>query len=76
MSKGLALLTAIIVIGLAVAAFLMGVGLVPSQADAIQKNTLAPWRIVWGMVGVTIVCAGALAVFLFNYAMKGTGGRT
>jgi len=73
MSRGLALIAAVVVVGLGIGAFLMGTGLVPSKADAISKGTYAPWLIVWAMVGTTILCAGTLAVFLFNWARKGSG---
>jgi hypothetical protein len=75
MNRSLALVTAVVVIALGVVAFLLGNGLVPPKAEAIQKGTYAPWLIVWGMIVITALCAGALAAFLFNTGAKGTGGR-
>jgi hypothetical protein len=66
-----ALVGAVVAVCLGIGAFLMGVGLVPSKADAITKGTYAPWLIVWGMVFITILCAGVVAAFLVSWAMKG-----
>ena len=66
-----ALIAAVIVVGLGIGAVLLGNGLLPTQAQAIEKGTYAPWIIVWAMVGIVTACALALAVFLFSEGFKG-----
>jgi hypothetical protein len=74
-SSVLALVSAVAVIGLGIVAVLLGNGLLPSKADAIQKGTYAPLLIVWFMIGITGVCAAGLAAFLFNYGVRGSSGH-
>jgi hypothetical protein len=74
MSRSLSLVTAVVVVALGVIAILLGNSLVPARAEAIQKETYAPWLIVWSMILITALCAGALAAFLLIGA-KGTGGK-
>jgi hypothetical protein len=64
MSRVGVLVVAVIVVGLAVVAVALGNGLLPSQTEAVAKGTFAPWVIVWIMIGITVLCALALAGFL------------
>ena len=75
MTRSWALLVAVVVVALGITAILLGNGLLPNATEAAQKGTSAPLVIVWLMVGITALCAGALAAFLFNYGMKGSSGR-
>lgn len=67
-----ALLMAVVVIGLAVVTYMLGVGLMPSQGEAIEKGTLAPWYIVWLMIGIMELCCVALAIFLVRVGFGGS----
>ena len=66
-----ALIGALIVVGLAIVAVLLGTGLLPTQAQAVEKGTYAPWVIVWGMIAIVCACALGLAIFLFSEGFKG-----
>jgi hypothetical protein len=66
-----AVVLSILVAGLAVLAIVLGINLLPTRMEALDKGTFAPWVIVWAMIVLTDVCALALAVFLFNWGMKG-----
>jgi hypothetical protein len=66
-----ALLMASVVIVLAVLTYLFGVYLMPSRVEAIEKGTLAPWYIVWLMIGIMELCCVALAVFLVRVGFGG-----
>jgi hypothetical protein len=65
------LVVSILVLLLAVGAIVLGLNLLPSQSEAVEKGTYAPWLIVWMMIVVTDVCAVALAGFLFRHGMQG-----
>jgi hypothetical protein len=65
------LVVAVVVLALAVVAILLGVNLLPTKAEAIQKGTYAPWLIVWGMIAIADICALLLATFLFRTGMRG-----
>jgi uncharacterized membrane protein YidH (DUF202 family) len=70
------ILSAIVVIGLAVVAIILGLNLLPTRVEAIEKGTYAPWLIVWAMIAIVEVCSIALAGFLFMYGLKGMSART
>jgi hypothetical protein len=65
------LVVSVLVLLLAVLAVALGLNLLPSQSEAVEKGTFAPWVIVWMMIVVTDICAVALAGFLFKYGMRG-----
>jgi cytochrome bd-type quinol oxidase subunit 2 len=65
------MVTALVVLGLAVGSVLLGQNLLPTRVDATAKGTLAPWFIVWGMIGIVALCAVVLAGFLVMTAVKG-----
>jgi hypothetical protein len=67
----LIIVAAIVVAVLGVGAILLGNGLVPTQAEALEKGTYAPWIIVWSMVLITSACAAALSIFLFKKGFEG-----
>ena len=75
MTRSWALLVAVFVVVLGVIAVLLGNGLLPNTTEAAAKGTSAPLVIVWLMIGITVLCAGGLAAFLFNYGMKGSSGH-
>jgi hypothetical protein len=70
-----AVLMAVVVIAFAVVAYLLGVGLLPTRLEAIEKGTLAPWFIVWLMIGITQLCCVALALFLVRTGLGGSQPR-
>ena len=68
------IVTAIVVLGLAVGAVLLGQGLLPSKLESIEKGTYAPWLLVWGMIGIVELCALSLAAFLLIRCVQGLSG--
>ena len=65
------ILAAIVVVGLAVVAIVLGLNLLPTKVEAIEKGTYAPWLIVWAMIVIVEMCSIALAGFLIMYGVKG-----
>ena len=63
------------VIALAIAGYLLGVGLLPNHSEAIEKGTLAPYFIVWGMIWIVEACAIVLAVTLLRTGVRGLSSR-
>jgi hypothetical protein len=70
-----AILVSIVVLALCVGAYLLGIGLLPSHAESIEKGTQAPYFIVWGMVWIVEACGIALAVSLFRAGLQGLRAR-
>ena len=70
-----ALVVAVVVIAMAVVAYLLGLGLLPSHAEAVEKGTEAPYFIVWGMLWTLEACAGCLAVSLLQKGIQGLSAR-
>jgi hypothetical protein len=68
------IVTALIVVGLAIGAVLLGQGLLPTKVEAIEKGTIMPWYIVWAMISVTSLCATILAGFLLMTGVRGLSG--
>ena len=71
-----AIIVSVVVFALALVTYLLGVNLLPSQAEAIEKGTLAPWRIVWVMIWAVELCAIALGVSLLKRGIQGVTGST
>ena len=67
-------IVAVVVFALAIVAVVLGLNLLPTRMEAIEKGTYAPWVIVWIMIGVTDACAVALAGFLFSFGLKALSG--
>ena len=57
------ILSAIVVLGVAVVLLMIGQTLLPPRAVAQRKGTIIPWMITWGMVWGTVVLAVAIAGF-------------
>ena len=70
-----AILVAIVVLAMAVLAYMLGVFLLPTHAEAVEKGTEAPYFIVWGMLWVLEACALALAVSLLQKGIQGLSSR-
>ena len=66
-----AIIVSIVVFALAVVTYLLGVNLLPTQAEAIERQTLAPWRIVWAMIWAVEICAITLGVSLLTRGIRG-----
>ncbi len=56
---------AIVVVILALIGIVLGATLVGSRAAAIERGTLAGWWIVWIVIALSTLMAGAIAWFLF-----------
>ena len=70
-----AIVVSIVVFALAIAGYLLGVGLLPNHSEAIEKGTLAPYFIVWGMIWIVEACAIVLAVTLLRAGVRGLSSR-
>jgi hypothetical protein len=66
-----AIIVSIIVFALAVVGYLLGVGFLPTMAESVEKGTVAPYRIVWGMIWIVEACTIALGVSLLRHGIKG-----
>jgi hypothetical protein len=66
-----AIVVSLVVFGLALVTYLLGVNLLPSQAEAVEKGTVAPLRIVWAMIWLMEICAIALGVSLLRRGIQG-----
>jgi len=47
----------------------------PNHSEAIEKGTLAPYFIVWGMIWIVEACAIVLAVTLLRTGVRGLSSR-
>ena len=70
-----AIVVSIVVFALAVATYLLGVGFLPTFPEAVEKGTVAPYRIVWGMIWLVVACTVTLGVTLLRHGMKGLSSR-
>ena len=70
-----AIVVAVVVLGMAVLVYLLGVNLLPSYAEAVERQTVAPYYIVWTMIWVTELCALGLAASLLQKGAQGLSAR-
>lgn len=63
-------LVAIVVLGLGALLVVFGMNLMPTQATAIAKGSIAPWRLTWGMIWITVLMTVVLAGYLFTVGGK------
>jgi len=64
---------AVVVLALGALLVVFGMNLMPTQEVAISKGSIAPWRMTWGMIWLTVLMAVVLASFLFGVGRgKGT----
>jgi len=63
-------LVAIVVLALGALLIVFGMNLMPTQATAIAKGSIAPWRLTWGMIWVTVLMTVVLAGYLFTVGNK------
>jgi hypothetical protein len=70
-----AIIVAIVVFALAVVTYLLGVGFLPTFPEAIEKGTVAPYRIVWGMIWLVVACTVALGIALLRHGIRGLSSR-
>jgi hypothetical protein len=63
-------LVAIIVLALGALLVVFGLNLMPTQETAIAKGSIAPWRLTWGMIWVTVLMTVVLAGYLFTVGNK------
>jgi len=66
-------LVAIVALGLGALLVVFGMNLMPSQDVAIEKGSIAPWRLTWGMIWATVAMTVVLAGYLFTV---GSGKRS
>ena len=69
------IVVAIVVVVLAMVAIALGNGLLPSPSEATERGTFAPLIIIWLMIATTVVCALALAAFLFKRGLESLSER-
>ena len=70
-----AILVAVVVLAMAVVAYMLGIYLLPTHAEAVEKGTEAPYYIVWGMLWILEACAVCLAVSLLQKGIQGLSAR-
>jgi hypothetical protein len=63
-------LVAIVVLALGALLIVFGMNLMPTQATAIAKGSIAPWRLTWGMILLTVAMTVVLAGYLFTVGNK------
>jgi hypothetical protein len=63
-------IVAIVVLGLGALLVVFGMNLMPTQAVAIEKGSIAPWRLTWGMIWCTVAMTVVLAGYLFTVGGK------
>jgi hypothetical protein len=63
-------LIAIIVLGLGALLVGFGLNLMPTQEVAMSRGSIAPWRMTWGMIWITVAMTVVLAWFLFTVGKK------
>ena len=68
MNRVAIILVAIVTLGLAVAAVILGQNLILPLDVSTQRGAGVPWYITWAMVWVTVLSAVALAGFLLKSA--------
>ena len=61
---------AIVVLALGALLVVFGMNLMPTQATAIAKGSIAPWRLTWGMILLTVLMTVVLAGYLFTVGNK------
>lgn len=61
---------ALVVLALGALLVVFGMNLMPSQETAIAKGSIAPWRLTWGMIWITVVMTVILAGYLFTVGNK------
>ena len=64
MNRPAILLAAIATLALAVGNVVLGRNLIMPLARAQERGAGVPWYIVWTMIGLTVLCALALGLFL------------
>jgi hypothetical protein len=63
-------LVALVVLGLGALLVVFGMNLMPTQETAIAKGSIAPWRLTWGMIWITVLMTVVLAGYLFTVRPK------
>lgn len=61
---------ALVVLGLGALLVVFGMNLMPTQETAIAKGSIAPWRLTWGMIWITVLMTVVLAGYLFTVRPK------
>jgi uncharacterized membrane protein YidH (DUF202 family) len=70
------IIVAILVLALALITIVLGLNLLPSRLESIERGTYAPWMIVWAMIALTVLCAVLLAIPLFMNGVRGLSSGT
>jgi len=63
-------LVAIVVLALGALLVVFGLNLMPTQETAIAKGSIAPWRLTWGMIWITVLMTVVLAGYLLTVRPK------
>ena len=65
----------VVALGLAVVGVMLGLGFLPSRAEAFESGRIVPWMIAWGLTLVAVLSAVTVAGFLVATA-GGQSGRS
>jgi hypothetical protein len=72
---GPAIAVSLVVFAIAIATYVLGLGLLPSYAEAGEKQILAPYFIVWTMLWIMEACAITLGITLLKHGIQGLSAR-
>ena len=64
MNRSVWIVAGLVVIALGILNVILGFNLVPTQAVAEERGTVAGWWLIWSVIGLTVICAVALGTFL------------
>ena len=70
------LVVAVVTLGLALGAMILGLNLLPTRAEAVERGVYAPWVIGWMIVGLAMLCGALLTGFLVSVAVKGLSAES
>lgn len=70
------LIVAVVVLGLVGISVLLGLNLLPNQAESVERGVYAPWLIVWAIIALIVGCGLILAVTLVSFGLKGLSAQT
>lgn len=70
MNRPAIVLTALAVFAVGAINIVLGRNMIMPLARAEERGAGIPWYLVWGMIGVTALCAVALGVFLLAATVR------
>lgn len=75
MNRPAIVISAIVVFAVGIGNIVLGRNLIMPLARAEERGAGVPWYLVWGMIGVTALCALALGIFLLASTVQNPNRR-